>query len=68
MKKLLGLIVAGALLGAWTGSVIGQARIGMAPLNCDRACLNGVVDSYFAAMVAHDPKRVALAAGGSRCH
>ena len=30
--------------------------------SCDRACLNAQVDSYLAALVAHDPARVPLAA------
>lgn len=30
--------------------------------SCDRACLNGFVDSYLAALVAHDPARVPIAA------
>jgi hypothetical protein len=29
---------------------------------CDRGCLNALVDSYFAALVAHDPKKVRIAA------
>ena len=28
---------------------------------CDRGCLNALVDSYFAALVAHDPKKVRIA-------
>lgn len=28
---------------------------------CDRACLNGIVDQYLAALVAHDPARLPLA-------
>ncbi len=28
---------------------------------CDRACLNGLVDQYLAALVAHDPARLPLA-------
>ncbi len=32
-----------------------------APGDCDRACLNAIVDQYLAAIVAHDPSRVALA-------
>jgi hypothetical protein len=31
------------------------------PKKCDRACLNGAVDSYLAAVVAHDPSQVRLA-------
>lgn len=29
---------------------------------CDRACLNKLVDTYLAAVVAHDPARAPLAA------
>jgi hypothetical protein len=29
--------------------------------DCDRACLNGYVDQYLAALVAHDPSRLPLA-------
>jgi len=29
---------------------------------CDRACLKGMVDSYLAALVAHDPSKVPIAA------
>ncbi|MEJ0006504.1 MAG: hypothetical protein WDM77_09100 [Steroidobacteraceae bacterium] len=29
---------------------------------CDRACLEGFVDSYFDALLAHDPSKVPLAA------
>jgi hypothetical protein len=32
------------------------------PAKCDRACLTGAVNSYLAALVAHDPSRVPLAA------
>ena len=37
------------------GAQTGQAA-------CDRACLNKLVDSYLAALVAHDPSRVPMAA------
>jgi len=30
--------------------------------SCDRSCLNALVDSYLAALVAHDPSRVPIAA------
>lgn len=29
--------------------------------NCDRVCLNGIMDQYLAAMVAHDPSKLPLA-------
>jgi hypothetical protein len=37
-----------------------QASTGPIPLNCDRACLEGVMNQYLAAVVAHDPKRLPL--------
>ena len=33
----------------------------MGPVACDRACLQGMVDAYLAAVVAHDPRRLPLA-------
>jgi hypothetical protein len=32
------------------------------PVDCNRACLEGLVDDYLAAVVAHDPKRLPLSA------
>jgi len=37
-----------------------NASIGPIPLNCDRACLENVVDQYLHALVAHDPSRLPL--------
>jgi hypothetical protein len=37
-----------------------DAGIGTIPLNCNRACLENVVDQYLSALVAHDPKRLPL--------
>src|ERR1700704_3838898 len=37
-----------------------KASTGPIPLNCDRACLEGVMNQYLAAVVAHDPKRAPL--------
>jgi hypothetical protein len=39
-----------------------NASTGPIPLKCDRACLEGVMDQYLAAVVAHDPKRAPLSA------
>jgi hypothetical protein len=36
------------------------ASVGPIPLNCNRACLEGVIDQYLAAVVKHDPKGVPL--------
>jgi hypothetical protein len=37
-----------------------DASTGTIPLNCNRACLENVVDQYLTALVAHDPKRLPL--------
>src|SRR6202167_4343044 len=39
-----------------------HASTGPIPLNCNRACLEGVLNQYIAALVAHDPKRLPLSA------
>ena len=39
-----------------------NASTGPIPLNCNRACLEDVVNQYLAALVAHDPKRLPLSA------
>ena len=39
-----------------------SASTGPIPLNCNRACLEDVVNQYIAALVAHDPKRLPLSA------
>jgi hypothetical protein len=51
-----------ALVVAVSGRLAPQldASTGPIPLNCDRACLEGVVDQYLAAVVARDPKRLPL--------
>lgn len=42
-------------------AVAGQANLFGAPGSCDKACLTGIADAYFAAMVAHDPSKAAMA-------
>jgi hypothetical protein len=37
-----------------------RASIGPIPLNCNRACLENVIDQYLAALVKHDPKGLPL--------
>ena len=39
-----------------------DASTGPIPLNCNRACLEGVVNDYLTALIAHDPKRLPLSA------
>lgn len=54
-------LVAAAIL---TGFLAPSARAstGPIPLNCNRACLEDLVNQYLAAVVAHDPKRLPLSA------
>ena len=47
------LLIFGSRANASTGSI---------PLNCDRACLEDLVNQYLAALVAHDPRRLPLSA------
>jgi hypothetical protein len=48
-------VVAAAALAAAANAQPNASR------TCDRACLNALVDSYLAALVAHDPSKVAFA-------
>jgi len=61
MRRLAGIAGAGLLL---CGGIIAIAQQnntrGSGP--CDRACLEGFVDQYLDAVIAHDPKRVPIAA------
>jgi len=51
-------IAVAALVGYFVPSA--EAATGPIPLNCNRACLENLVDQYLAAVVAHDPKRLPL--------
>ena len=53
-------LTAAAITGVRVPSV--NAATGPIPLNCNRACLEDVINQYLAALVAHDPKRLPLSA------
>jgi hypothetical protein len=53
-------LVAAAFAGRLAVHV--DASTGPIPLECDRACLEKLVDDYLSAVVAHDPKRLPLSA------
>jgi hypothetical protein len=55
---LIALAVAGVLIGIGTPKA--DASTGSIPLNCDRACLENVVEQYLSAVVAHNPKQLPL--------
>ena len=44
-------------------SAAAQSNVGGAPGSCDKTCLTGLADAYFAALVAHDPSKAAMAPG-----
>jgi hypothetical protein len=47
---------------AFAFAVTVVASTGPIPLNCNRACLENVVEQYLTAVIAHDPKRAPLSA------
>lgn len=57
-----GAVAAGAVICIGYFAPGAHASTGPIPLNCDRACLEGVMDQYLAALAAHDPKRLPLSA------
>src|SRR6516225_7144197 len=54
-------LIAALLLGSHVAPRL-QASTGPIPLNCNRACLEDLVNQYLGAVVAHDPKRLPLSA------
>jgi hypothetical protein len=52
------LVAAAAVAGRLVVPV--HASVGPIPLNCNRACLENVLDQYLRAVVKHDPKRAPL--------
>src|SRR5215831_3678921 len=50
------------ILTGFLFSSVAIAQRGGGASSCDRACLEGFVDQYMDAMVAHNPKAVPLAA------
>ena len=53
------LAVATALLSASFAARV-SGSTGPIPLNCNRACLEGLIDQYLAAVVSHDPSKLPL--------
>jgi hypothetical protein len=54
LQSLAAILIAGIL------SVPAHAATGPIPLDCDRQCLEELIDQYLAAVVAHDPSRLPL--------
>ena len=66
-RKLLFASAIGVLILAAFVALSSKVQVSAAPASppasnsCDRACLNGIVDQYLAAMVTHDPSHLPLA-------
>src|SRR5580765_6893452 len=60
MRSILGALALIAASFAGYPAMPVRASTGPIPLNCDRACLEGLMNQYLAAVVAHDPRRVPL--------
>ena len=62
MRALLSFVAVIAVSIVWVGQIVlpAHAEIGPIPLDCNRACLEDVIDQYLAAVVAHDPEQVPL--------
>ena len=60
MRATLGALAMAAALFAGYSTMPVDASTGPIPLTCDRACLEGVMNQYLAAVVAHDPTKVPL--------
>src|ERR1700682_1231762 len=54
------IVAAGPIIGYLVPNA--HAATGPIPLNCNRACLEDLVNQYLSALVAHDPKRLPLSA------
>src|SRR2546423_13952522 len=60
MRSLLAIFAAG--IAVMVIAILAHAATGPIPLNCNRACLENVLNQYLDAVVAHDPKRLPLSA------
>ncbi|MEI9965964.1 MAG: hypothetical protein WDM92_16335 [Caulobacteraceae bacterium] len=63
MKRMIlaALAAAGVMLAGAQAQAAAAAPLPVPPV-CDRACLEGMIDAYLQAMVAHDPSRLPLTA------
>ena len=60
MRSLLPVLAIAAALLTAPLTIRVSGSTGPIPLRCDRTCLEGVVDDYLKALVAHDPSRLPL--------
>jgi hypothetical protein len=56
------IVLTAALVAGGPASIGTAAQSAKVPIDCNRACLEGLIDQYLAALVAHDPKRLPLSA------
>ncbi|HXX00105.1 MAG TPA: hypothetical protein VEJ00_02745 [Candidatus Acidoferrales bacterium] len=57
-RKIFAILVSALILGAVAVRSVGARPVPAKAADCDRACLNGFVDQYMAAVAAHDPSKV----------
>lgn len=62
MRSVIAAIVFAVFVVPWHWPAKLHASIGPIPLDCNRACLERLVDQYLEAVVAHDPSRLPLSA------
>jgi hypothetical protein len=55
-------LLAAVTAAAAAGSVVAERAAGATPVACDRACLEGFVDRYIEALIAHDPVKIPVTA------
>ena len=56
------LACAGAAAAVAAATIRAQSSVAKVPTDCNRGCLEGLVDQYLAAVIAHDPRRLPLSA------
>jgi len=56
-------LVAAVVFRLFAENAGAQVNLGETPGSCDKTCLRSLAGGYFAALVAHDPSKVAMAAG-----
>lgn len=63
LRRAISATVAAALIGAWAGSTHTAQASSSTEGSCDRACLEGMLNRYLDALIAHDAHRLPLARG-----
>jgi hypothetical protein len=62
LRAVLGVTAVVASTGLGVRSLAAQGQPARVPVDCNRTCLEALVDQYLSALTAHDPKRLPLSA------